>query len=46
LRISYETLSIPVVEGLESWTRFREGDERAMLKKVARVAVEDTRRLL
>lgn len=46
IRQGYETLSLPTMEGLDRWDRFREGDERGMLKRVARVAVEDTKRLL
>ncbi|KAM0806194.1 hypothetical protein BDR22DRAFT_827971 [Usnea florida] len=46
IRQGYDTLSLPFVEGLDRWDRFREGDERGMLKRVARVAVEDTKKLL
>lgn len=46
IRQGYETLSLPGMEGLDRWDRFREGDERSMLKRAARYAVEDTRRLL
>lgn len=46
IRQGYETLSLPQMEGLDRWDRFREGDERAMLKKIARMAVDDTRKLL
>lgn len=46
IRQGYDTLSLPAMEGLDRWDRFREGDERGMLKRVARVAVEDTRKLL
>lgn len=46
IRQGYNTLSLPAMEGLDRWDRFREGDERGMLKRVARVAVEDTKKLL
>ena len=46
IRQGYETLTIPAVDGVDSWDRFREGEERGMFKKVARIAVEDARRLL
>ncbi len=42
IRQGYETLQLPAIEGLERWTRWREGQERVMLKKAARVAVGDT----
>lgn len=44
IRQGYETLSLPAMEGLDKWDSFREGDERSMLKRAARIAVEDTRR--
>lgn len=46
IRQGYETLSVPAMDGLDRWVRFREGDERGMLKRVARMAVEDTKKLL
>lgn len=46
IRQGYEALDLPVMEGLDLWDRFREGNERGMLKRVARVAVDDTKRLL
>ena len=46
IRQGYDSLNLPAIEGLDRWDRFREGDERGMLKRVARVAVEDTKRLL
>ena len=46
IKQGYETLSLPGMEGLDRWDRFREGDERGLLKRAARVAVEDTKRLL
>ena len=46
IRQGYETLNLPGIEGLDRWDRFREGEEKGMLKRAARVAVADTRRLL
>lgn len=45
IRQGYETLTIPQVEGLDDLDKFREGEERGMLKRVTRLAVEDARRL-
>ncbi|KAH0543939.1 hypothetical protein FGG08_001840 [Glutinoglossum americanum] len=46
IKSGYETLSITAKDGLDSWDRYREADERVMLKKVARAAVADVRALL
>lgn len=46
IRQGYESLSLPAMDGLDRWDRFREGDERGMLKRVARMAVDDTKKLL
>jgi Domain of unknown function (DUF1741) len=46
IKSGYETLSITAKDGLDSWDRYREADERVMLKKVARAAVADVRNLL
>lgn len=46
IRFGSETLQVPPAEGLDRWPRYREGDERGLLKRIARVAVEDTRRLV
>lgn len=46
IKQGYETLSLPGMEGLDRWDRFREGDERTLLKRAARVAVDDARRVL
>ncbi|KAF4982807.1 hypothetical protein FZEAL_1659 [Fusarium zealandicum] len=43
IRQGYETLSIQAKEGLDSWERYREADERTLLKKVARAAVGDVK---
>ncbi|KAH7134783.1 hypothetical protein B0J13DRAFT_561242 [Dactylonectria estremocensis] len=41
IRQGYETLSIQAKEGLDSWERYREANERTLLKKMARAAVGD-----
>lgn len=46
IKQGYETLSIQAKEGLDGWERYREADERTLLKKVARVAVGDVRALV
>ncbi len=46
IRMGYETLRIPPVEGLDRWPKFREADEKPLLKRAARAACDDTRRLL
>ena len=46
IKQGYESLNLPGMEGLDRWDRFREGDERSLLKRAARVAVEDSKRLL
>ena len=46
IRKGYETLSLPVTEGLDRWDRYREGDQRNLLKKITRTVVEDTKRIL
>ncbi|KAJ4392599.1 hypothetical protein N0V85_006931 [Neurospora sp. IMI 360204] len=46
IKQGYETLSIQAKEGLDSWERFREADERGLLKKMAREAVGDVRGLV
>lgn len=43
IKQGYETLSIHASEGLDSWDRYREADERVLLKKMARTTVEDVR---
>lgn len=45
IKDGYETLSIEAKEGLDHWSRYREADHKAELKKVARVAVADARKL-
>ncbi|KAL8303163.1 hypothetical protein RB600_006868 [Gaeumannomyces tritici] len=41
IKQGYETLSIQAKEGLDSWEKYREADERRLLKKMARAAVAD-----
>ena len=41
IRKGYETLDVPSGEGLDRWERWREGNEKSLLKKVGRCAVED-----
>lgn len=43
IKQGYETLSIQAKEGLDTWDRFREADERMLLKKMARTSVGDVR---
>ena len=43
IKQGYETLSIQAKEGLDTWDRFREADERTLLKKMARASVGDVR---
>lgn len=46
IKEGYETLSIQAKEGLDSWDRYREADERSLLKKMARAAVGDVREMV
>ncbi|KAK5997348.1 Armadillo-like helical domain-containing 3-like protein [Cladobotryum mycophilum] len=41
IKNGYETLSIQAKEGLDTWERYREADEKILLKKMARTAVGD-----
>ncbi|KAK3311996.1 hypothetical protein B0H66DRAFT_100604 [Apodospora peruviana] len=43
IKQGYETLSIQAKEGLDSWEKYREADERMLLKKMAKAAVGDVR---
>ncbi|KAL5449930.1 hypothetical protein PMIN07_001636 [Paraphaeosphaeria minitans] len=45
IKQGYETLSIEAGEGLERWERYREADWKGVLKRVARVVVEDAKGL-
>ncbi|KJZ72009.1 hypothetical protein HIM_08570 [Hirsutella minnesotensis 3608] len=46
IKQGYETLSIQAKEGLDTWDRFREADERSLLKKMARTSVVDVRAMI
>lgn len=46
IKQGYETLSIQAKEGLDSWEKYREADERNLLKKMARAAVGDVKVLV
>lgn len=46
IKQGYETLSIQAKEGMDSWEKYREADERTLLKKMARAAVEDVKLLV
>ncbi|KAI1341704.1 DUF1741-domain-containing protein [Xylariaceae sp. FL0016] len=43
IKQGYETLSIQAKEGLDGWERYREADERTLLKKMARATVNDVK---
>ena len=46
IKQGYDTLSIEAKEGLDHWMKFREADHRVELKRIARIAVEDTKALI
>ncbi|CAG9944150.1 unnamed protein product [Clonostachys rosea f. rosea IK726] len=46
IKQGYETLSIQAKEGLDSWEKFREADERIVLKTMARSTVSDARAMV
>ncbi|KAK4224386.1 hypothetical protein QBC38DRAFT_485601 [Podospora fimiseda] len=46
IKQGYETLSIQAKEGLDSWEKYREADERRVLKMMAREAVGDVKGLI
>lgn len=43
IKQGYETLSIQAKDGLDSWDRYREADERTFLKKISRSVVGDVK---
>ncbi|KAI0485608.1 hypothetical protein F4859DRAFT_388878 [Xylaria cf. heliscus] len=43
IKQGYETLSIQTKEGLDGWERYREADDRTLLKKMARATVMDVK---
>lgn len=46
IKQGYETLSIQAKEGLDSWEKYREADQRTLLKKMARATVADVKLLI
>jgi hypothetical protein len=46
IKQGYDTLSIQPQEGLSTWEKWREADRKLELKRAARCAVEDARRLV
>ena len=46
IKQGYETLSIQAKEGLDTWDRYREADERTVLKTMARATVGDARTMV
>ncbi|KAI9661538.1 MAG: hypothetical protein M1829_006229 [Trizodia sp. TS-e1964] len=46
IKQGYETLSITAKDGLDSWDKYREADEKTVLKKIAKIAVSDAQRWL
>ena len=46
IKQGYETLSIQAKEGLDSWEKYKEADEKNFLKKMARLAVNDCKLLV
>lgn len=46
IKQGYETLSIQAREGLDTWDRYREADERTLLKMMARATVGDARTMV
>lgn len=46
IKQGYETLSIQAREDLDQWETYREADHRSVLKRVARIAVEDAKVLV
>ncbi len=45
IKQGYETLSIDANEGLDRFAKFREVDSKTLLKKIARVVVDDAKAL-
>lgn len=43
IKQGYESLSIQTKEGLDGWERYREADDRTLLKKMARATVMDVK---
>lgn len=46
IKQGYETLSIQARDDLDHWEKYREADHRNLLKRIARMAVQDSKMLL
>lgn len=46
IQSGYDTLSFQAKEGLDQWEKFREADHRSILKRMAKMAIDDTKGLL
>ena len=46
IKQGYETLSIDAKEGLDSWDRYREADEKTTLKRISKIVAADCKVLL
>ncbi|KAE9978742.1 hypothetical protein EG328_001340 [Venturia inaequalis] len=46
IQSGYDTLSIQAKEGLDQWEKFREADHRSILKRMAKMVIDDTKGLL
>lgn len=46
IQSGYDTLSIQAKEGLDGWEKFREADHRSILKRMAKMVIDDTKGLL
>lgn len=46
IKAGYESLSIQAKEGLDSWEKYREAEEKTFLKKAARAVVSDVKLLV
>jgi len=45
IQSGYDTLSIQAKEGLDNWEKFREANHRTILKKMAKIAIDDAKGL-
>jgi len=46
IQSGYDTLSIQAKEGLDHWEKFREANHRTILKRMAKIAIDDAKDLL
>jgi hypothetical protein len=46
IQSGYDTLSIQAKEGLDHWEKYREANHRTILKRIARIAIDDAKGLL